>query len=207
MSNRSATAFAHTLESRAPVLEPLIVIAIASLLTSWAIQPYITHSLSQQGTLAQGAAQAALWLAGVLAPISAFVKALAAALVCWACAIYLDVRIPLAKLLSVFCMAEVLFSLRELTLWAVLAMRGFDGVRTTADLVVALGVNAFVHPSSVLGKIATGSWDAFTLIWAILAYWMIRSAFKTDARSAACLAAVVFCVRVLFTAASQLYSI
>jgi hypothetical protein len=207
MSNRSATAFAHTLESRAPVLEPLIVIAIVSLLTSWAIQPYIVHSLSQQGALAQGAAQAALWLAGVLAPISAFFKALAAALVCWACAIYLDVRIPLVKLVSVFCMAEVLFSLRDLTLWAVLAMRGLDGIRTTADLLVAFGINAFVHPASVAGRIATGSWDMFTFAWAILAYWMLRAAFKTDARSAACLAAVVFCMRVLFAAASQLYSV
>ncbi len=203
-------AFADTLESHTPVVEPLIVIAIVSLLSHrGAIQPYIVHSLSQQGPLAQSrrGGEFALWLAGVLAPVSAFVKASAAALVCWACAIYLDVRIPLVKLLSIFCMAEVLFCLRDLTLWAVLAMRGLDSIRTTADLLVAFGINAFVHPASTAGKIATGSWDVFTFAWALLAYWMIRAAFKPDARSAMCLAAVVFFVRVLFTAASQLYSV
>jgi hypothetical protein len=207
MPSRTATAFARTLDSRAPVLEPLIVIAIVSLLTSWAIQPYIAQSLQQQGAIVQGAAQAALWLAGVLAPVSALVKAFAAALVCWACAIYLDVRLPLLKLLSMFCMAEVLFSLRDLTMCAVLATRGINAVHTTADLMVAMGINAFVQSSTMLAKIATGSWDFFTVAWAILAYWMIRAAFKTDARSAVCLALVVFCVRVLFAAATHLYSV
>ena len=207
MSSRSAMNCPSPLDARTPVLEPLIVIAMLSLLTSWAMQPYIAHSLSQQGIVVQGAAQAALWLTGVLSPVAAFMKAFGAALVCWACATLLGVRMPLLKLLSIFCIAEVLFSLRDVAMWAVLAARGLQSMHTTSDLIVAFGLNAFVQSSSALSKIALQSWDCFTVGWALLAYFMIRSTFKTDSRVSVCLAVCVLLTRILFAAASQLYSV
>ena len=199
--------FARTLEKQTPVIEPLLVIATLSLLTSWAIQPYITHALLQQGAIVQDAAQTALWISGVLSPFAAFGKAFCATLVCWACGIFLDVRVPLSKLLSLFCIAEVWFSARDVAMWAVLATRGIESVHTTADLAVLFGLSSFVQSSSAIAKIAIQSWDFFTFTWALLAFWMLRAAFKMDARSSACFAAIAFAVRVLFTAATQLYTI
>src|SRR5450631_4038267 len=145
MSSRAAAILARTIESRSPVIEPLAIIAIVSLLSSWAIQPFVTHALSQQSAVAQGAAQAALWLAGVLSPFAALAKALAAAVVCWSCGIFLGERLSFAKLISVFCLAEVVFTLRDVALLGVLAARGLDSMRTTSDLIVAFGINGFLH--------------------------------------------------------------
>jgi hypothetical protein len=207
MSSRSAAALARIVEQRTPILEPLAVIATVSLLTSWAIQPYVVHALAQQGAVAQGAAQAALWLSGVISPFSALAKATMAALVCWSCAIYFEQRLSLLKLVSIFCIAEMLFSLRDLTMWGVLTARGIQGVRSTSDLMVAFGLNAFLPVTSATSRIATESWDFFTVAWGIAAFWMIRALFKTDTRSSVLLAAMAVFVRTLFAAASLLYSI
>jgi hypothetical protein len=189
------------------VIEPLVVIAAVSLVTSWAMQPYLTHALAEQGTIAQGAAQAALWLSGVLSPFAAFGKAVAAALVCWSCAIYLDQRVSLLRLVSVFCLAEMTFSIRDLAMWGVLALRGVGNVHSTADLLVATGMNAFAHARSPLGRIAFESWDFFTVAWGVVAWWLIRILLKLDARSSAGLALMAFAVRTLFAAASMLYTV
>jgi len=207
MNSRAAGTFARIVEQRTPVIEPLAIVATVSLLTTWAIQPYFAHALAQQGAAAQGAAQAALWLSSVLSPLTALVKAVAAALICWSCAVYLDERLSLLKLVSIFCIAETLFSLRDLTMLGVLAARGVDSVRTTSDLMVAFGINAFFQAPSSLERIGFESWDLFTVAWGILIFWMIRALFKTDTRSAACLAAMAFTFRTLFAAASLLYSL
>jgi hypothetical protein len=207
MNSRPAGTFARIVEQRSPVIEPLAIVATVSLLTAWAIQPYVVHALAQQGAAAQGAAQAALWLSGVLSPLTALVKAVAAALICWSCAVYLDERLSLLKLVSIFCVAETLFSLRDLTMLAVLSARGVDAVRTTSDLMVAFGINAFVHSPSSLARIGLESWDLFTVAWGLLSFWMIRAVFRTDTRSTACLAAMAFTFRTLFAAASLLYSL
>ena len=192
---------------RAIVIEPLVVIAAVSLLTSWAIQPYVIHALVEQGSVAQGAAQAALWLSGVLSPFAAFGKAVAAALVCWSCAIYLEQRVSLLKLVSIFCVAEIVFSVRDVAMWGVLAARGINSVHSTADLLVATGLNAFSHAQSPLARIAFESWDFFTLAWGVVVWWLIRLILRLDARSAAGLAVMAFAVRTLFAAASMLYTV
>jgi hypothetical protein len=207
MSNRHAGVLAHLVERRTPILEPILVVASVSLLTSWAIQPYVVHALAQQGAVAQGAAQAALWLSGVLSPFAAFAKAAVAALVCWSCAIYLGERLSLLKLISIFCLAEMVFSLRDLSMWIVLALRGVERVHSTADLMVAFGLNAYLRSPSALARVAFESWDVFTVAWALVICWMIRGFFKIDLRSSAFLAAMAFSVRTLFAAASLLYGI
>lgn len=207
MSSRAAEIPGIVGANRTLLIEPLMVIALVSLLTSWAIQPYITHALAQQGSVAQGAAQAALWFSGLLSPVAAFAKAVAAALVCWACAIFVGERISLLKLISIFCVAETIFSIRDLATWGVLALRGVENVRSTADLMVATGLNAFVRPQSPLGRLAFESWDFFSLAWGALVWWLIRTSIKLDARSAAGLALIAFAVRTLFAAASMLYTV
>jgi len=207
MNNRPAERLASVIDRRTPVIEPLVVIAIASLITTWMIQPYVAHALAQQGGAAQSAAQAALWFSGVLSPLAAFGKALAAALVCWACSVFLGERLPLIKLVSVFCVAEVVFSLRDLTMMAVLLARGVDGVRTAADLMVAFGMNAFVHRPSPLQRIGFETWDLISVVWAATVFAMLRVVFKANRRSAAALAIVALVFRVLFSAAALLYSL
>ena len=157
---------AAVVDRRSPVFEPLAAIAIVSLITSWIMQPYLVHALVEQGSVAQHAAQGALWLSGVLSPFAAFGKALAAALVCWSCSVFLGERMSLAKLISIFCVAEVVFSLRDLTVAGVLVARGVGAVHTTADLMVAFGVNAFVRGMSPLQRISVETWDFFTIAWA-----------------------------------------
>jgi hypothetical protein len=207
MNNYRSEKLAGILERRAPVVEPLIVIALASLITTWAIQPYVAHALAQQGAAAQGAAQAALWISGVLSPLAAFGKALAAALVCWACSVFLGERLSLIKLVSVFCIAETIFSLRDLAMIGVLIARGVDGVRTGADLMVAFGVNAFLHKPSALQRVGFETWDFFSIVWAAAVFAMIRGVFKASRRSAALLAIIALAFRVLFSAAALLYSL
>ena len=207
MSSRPAQILGKLGADRTFVIEPMAVIAAVSLLTSWAIQPYVTHALLQQGSVAQGAAQAALWLSGVLSPFAAFGKAVAAALVCWSCAIYLDQRVSLLKLVSIFCLAEVVFSVRDLAMWGVLALRGIDSVHSAADLLVATGVNAFAHAQSPVVRIAFESWDFFTVAWGVLVWWLIQIVLKLDARSSVALALMAFAARTLFAAASMLYTI
>jgi hypothetical protein len=207
MPTRSSTALARVVEERMPILEPLTVIAVVSLVTAWAIQPYVVHALAQQGAVAQSAAQAALWLSGVLSPFSALAKALLGALVCWSGAIYLGERVSLLKLISAFCLAETVFSLRDLTMWGVLAARGIGNVRSAADLMVAFGPNAFLRSQSAITRVALESWDFFTVAWGITIFWMIRTLFKIGIRSSICLAAMAVFVRTLFAAASLLYSI
>jgi hypothetical protein len=207
MSRRPARILGILGADRAFVIEPLAVIAAISLLATWAMQPYVIHALAQQGTVAQGAAQAALWLSGVLSPFAAFGKAMAAALVCWSCAIYLDQRVSLLKLMSIFCLAELVFSVRDLATWGVLAVRGIDSVHSVADLLVATGLNAFAHARSPLGRIAFESWDFFTVAWGVVVWSLIRIMLKLDARSAAALALMAFAVRTLFAAASMLYTV
>ncbi len=207
MSGRPAQTLTKLGADRVFVIEPLAAIAAISLLASWAMQPYITHALAEQGTVAQGAAQAALWFSGVLSPFAAFGKAMAAALVCWSCAIYLDQRVSLLKLMSIFCLAELVFSARDLAAWGVLAARGINSVHSAADLLVATGLNAFTHARSPLGRIAFESWDFFTVAWSVLVWWLIRSMLKLDARSSAGLALMAFAVRTLFAAASMLYTL
>jgi hypothetical protein len=205
MRSPSAGRLAQIVDARTPIVEPLAIVAISSLLTAWAMQPFVGHALVQQGSVAQGAAQAALWLAGVLAPVMALAKASMAALVCWSGAVYLGERLSLVKLISLFCVAETISALRDLTMLSVLAVRGIDSVRTTADLMVAFGVNAYLRSPSALARVAFESWDLFTVAWALLAFWMIRALFRTDRGSAACLAVMVFAFRTLFAAASLLY--
>jgi hypothetical protein len=207
MNNQSAGRLAAAIERRTPMFEPLVAIAIVSLMTSWVIQPYVAQALAQQGPVAQQAAQGALWLSGVLSPFAAFGKAFAAALVCWACAVFLGERLSLAKLVSVFCVAEMVFSLRDLTVAGVLAARGVGAVHTTADLVVAFGVNAFVHGTSPLQRIGFETWDFFTVAWASLACALLRAICKSSVRSAVLLAAVAFTVRTMFAAAALLYTL
>jgi hypothetical protein len=199
--------FRRQLETRLLVIEPLTMIAIISLLASWAIQPFVSQALIEHGTAAQGAAQAALWLSGVLSPITAFMKALGATLVCWSCAVFLGERVSFGKLLSVFCIAEMLFSLRDIALVCVLAAHGLANVHSTADLMVAFGISGFLHSQSAMARMAFESWDAFTVAWALFSFWMIRALFKTDTRAAACLAVMAFAFRTLFAAAGQLYTL
>ena len=99
MNGRPGGALTRFVDQRAPVFEPLALIALVSLTTTWVIQPFVVHALSQQGAPAQGAAQAALWLSGVLAPFAALAKAIAAALICWSCAVFFGERLPFGKLL------------------------------------------------------------------------------------------------------------
>lgn len=205
MTERVPAGLDRVLENRAFVFEPLAIIAILSLVTSWAIQPFVVQALAQQGTAAQTAAQAALWISGVISPATALVKALGTALVCWACAVFLNDRLSFIKMISVFCIAEMVFSLRDVALVGVLVARGLGSVHSTADLMVGFGVNSFFHAKTSLARIGLESWDAFTVVWALAGAWMIRACFKTDIRSTACLALMAFAVRTLFSAASQLY--
>lgn len=207
MTNGTSARFGRYLETRPMVIEALTIIAIVSILSSWAIQPFVSHALVQHGTAAQGAAQAALWLSGVLSPITAFIKALGATLVCWSCAVFLRERVSFGKLLSVFCIAEMLFSLRDIALVCVLAARGLANVHSAADLMVAFGVNGFLHSQSALTRLAFESWDAFTVAWALLSFWMIRTLFNTDKRATLCLTLMAFAFRTLFAAAGQLYTL
>jgi hypothetical protein len=207
MTNQSAGRLAAALERRMPMFEPLVAVAIISLTTSWVIQPYVAQALAQQGPAAQQAAQGALWLSGVLAPFAALGKALAAALVCWACAVFLGERLSLVTLVSAFCVAEVVFSLRDLTVAGVLAARGLGAVHTTADLMVEFGINAFVHGTSPLQRISFETWDFFTVAWAAFVCALVRGVCKSSARSAVVLAAVAFTVRTLFAAAALLYTL
>jgi hypothetical protein len=207
MSNNRANRFAAVVERRGPVVEPLAAIAIVSLVTSWVIQPYLAHALAGQGPVAQQAAQGALWLSGVLSPFAAFGKALAAALVCWSCSVFLRERLSFAKLVSVFCVAEVVFSLRDLTVAGVLAARGVGAVHTTADLMVAFGINAFVAGSSPLQRIGFETWDLFTVAWALIVCALLRGVCKSSARSAVVLAVITFAARTLFAAAALLYTL
>jgi hypothetical protein len=174
MTSRPPGTLARIIERRAFVLEPLAIISIVSLSSTWAIQPYVAHALAQQGAAAQGAAQAAIWFSGVLSPLSALAKALAAALVCWACAVWLDERLPMLKLVSMFCIAEIVHSLRDLTMLGVLAARGIGSVRATSDLMVAFGLNAFLHPASSLARVGFESWDLFSVAWGFAIFLMMR---------------------------------
>lgn len=205
MRSPSLGRFVQIVDSRTPIVEPLAVVAVTSLLTAWAMQPFVARALVQQGSVAQGAAQAALWLSGVLAPVMALGKAAVAALVCWSGAVYLGERLSVVKLLSLFCCAETVSGLRDLSMLGVLAVRGVERVRTTSDLMVAFGVNAYLRSPSALARVAFESWDLFTVAWALLAFMMMRALFRTDRGSAACLAAMVFAFRTLFAAASLVY--
>jgi hypothetical protein len=207
MSIQPSRAIARIVEARAPIVEPMIVIAIVSLSTAFAIQPYVAQALAGQGAVAQGAAQAALWLSGVLSPFSALGKALAAALVCWSAAIFLEERLPFVRLLSVFCIAETVFCARDLTMWAVLFVRGVANVHSSADLLVPFGLSAMVGAHSPSARIALESWDLFSLLWSGLVFWLLRALFAKDRRTAAVLALVALTVRSLFTAAGLLYSL
>lgn len=207
MSDHSGGPLARAIEERNPIFEPLVVVAVVSLFTSWAIQPYVVHALAPQGAVAQGAAQTALWLSGLLAPISALAKATMAALVCWACAVYLDEGVSLIRLVSIFCLAEMVFCLRDLSMWIVLALRGVEHIRSAGDLMVAFGVNAYLQSSSALARVAFESWDVFTVAWALVLWWMIRVFLRQGIRSSAFLAAIAFVVRALFAAATLLYRI
>jgi hypothetical protein len=198
---------ARIVDRRTPIIEPLTIVTVVSLLTAWAIQPFMVRALIPQGAAAQGAAQAALWLSGVLAPLTALIKASAAALICWSCAVYLGERLSLLKLVSMFCLAETIFALRDLTMLAVLSVRGIESVRSTADLMVAFGINAFLNSSSASARVALESWDVFSVAWGLLAFWMIRALFRIDRRSSACLALTAFAFRTLFAAAGLLYSL
>lgn len=207
MPRRPAEMLARIVDRRTPIIEPLTIVTVVSLLTAWAIQPFMVRALIPQGAAAQGAAQAALWLSGVLAPLTALIKASAAALICWSCAVYLGERLSLLKLVSMFCLAETIFALRDLTMLAVLAARGIESVRSTADLMVAFGINAFLNSSSASARVALESWDAFSVAWGLLAFWMIRALFRIDRRSSACLVLTAFAFRTLFAAAGLLYSL
>jgi hypothetical protein len=207
MNGRPVEKLAAVIDRRTPVVEPLIVIGIASLITTWMIQPYVAQALTQQGNAALSAAQAALWFSGVLSPLAAFGKALAAALVCWACSVFLGERLPLIKLVSVFCIAEVVFSLRDVAMMGVLFARGVDGIRTAADLMVAFGVNVFIHKPSPLQRIGFETWDLFSVVWAAVVFMMLRLAFKATRPTAAALAILALVFRVLFSAAALLYSL
>jgi hypothetical protein len=207
MNNVRSERFASVVDRRTPVVQPLIAIAIMSLITTWMIQPYVAHALVQQGPAAQGAAQAALWLSGVLSPLAAFGKALSAALVCWAFSVFLGERLPLVKLISVFCIAEMVFSMRDVTTMGVLVTRGVSGVRTAADLMVAFGVSAFLHKPSPLQRIGFETWDFFSIVWAAVVFAMLRVVFKMSRGSAVGLAVLVLVFRVLFSAAALLYSL
>lgn len=207
MTSRRSERISSIIDRRTPVVEPLIVIALVSLMTTWAIQPYVAHALAEQGPLAQQAAQVGLWISGVVSPLAAFGKALAAALVCWACSVFLGARLSLFKLVSVFCIAETVFSLRDLTTIGVLLLRGVDGIRTAADLMVAFGVNAFLHKPTALQRVGFETWDLFSVVWAAVVFAMIRIAFKMPSRSAAVLAILALVFRVLFSAAALLYSL
>jgi hypothetical protein len=207
MNGASEGRVAAAVDQRVPVFEPLAAIAIVSLASSWIIQPYLVHALAQQGPVAQQAAQGALWLSGVLSPFAALGKALAGAIVCWSCSVLLDERISLAKLVSVFCVAEVVFSLRDLTVAGVLVARGLGAVHTAADLTVAFGINAFVHGTSPLQRIGIETWDFFTIAWAALVCALLRGVCKSSVRAAVMLAVVAFAVRTLFAAAALLYTL
>lgn len=207
MPRRPAEMLARIVDRRTPIIEPLTIVTVVSLLTAWAIQPFMVRALIPQGAAAQGAAQAALWLSGVLAPLTALIKASAAALICWSCAVYLGERLSLLKLVSMFCLAETIFALRDLTMLAVLAARGIESVRSTADLMVAFGINAFLNSSSASARVALESWDAFSVAWGLLAFWMLRALFRIDRRSSASLALTAFAFRTLFAAAGLLYSL
>jgi hypothetical protein len=207
MTSRPVEALARIVDRRSPVIEPLTIVAVVSLITAWTIQPFVAHALTPMGAAAQGAAQVALWLSGVLAPLTALMKAGAAALACWSCAVYLGERLPLVKLVSMFCVAETTFAVRDLALAGVLVARGIESVHSTSDLMVAFGVNAFLHSPSASARIAFESWDAFSVAWGLLTFWMIRALFRIDSRSSACMALVAFAFRTLFSAASLLYSL
>lgn len=204
---RLSSALRALVQRRTPIIEPLVLIAIVSLLTSWAIQPLAMRALAQQGAIAQGAVRAALWLSAILSPLTALGKTTAAAIVCWAIAIYLDEHLPLLKLVSMFCIAETFFSLRDLAMWGVLVLRGAAGIRGTADLVVPFGLNAFMHADSTLTRLAFESWDFFHIAWGLVVCWMLRAVFGTALRSSARLAIAVLFFRLLFAGASRLYGI
>ena len=199
--------FAGVIGRRRPILGPLMTIAAVSLTTSWIIQPYLAHALGAQGSVAQQAAQGALWVSGMLSPLAALGKALGLAVVCWSCSVFLGERIPLAKLISVFCVAEIVFSLRDLTAAGVLVARGIGAVHSPADLMIGFGVNAFVHAVSPLQRISLETWDFFTVAWASLVCACLCGACKVSARPAIVLALVAFAVRVLFAASALLYTL
>lgn len=207
MTSRAAGTFARIMDERMPVFEPLVLIALASLGTTWVLQPFVAHALAQQGAPAQGAAQVALWLSGVLSPIAALGKAVGAALICWSCAVFLGEHVTLRKLISVFCVAEAVFAFRDLAVAGVLLARGVETVRTASDLMVAFGVRAFLGHPSALERVSFETWDLFSVAWAIVIFGLLRAAFRMNPRPAACLAAVALVFRTLFAAATLLYSL
>lgn len=207
MPIQPASAVARIVQTRTPIFEPMIVIAAVSLSTAFAIQPFVSQALSAQGPVAQGAAQTALWLSGVLSPFAALGKALAASLVCWSAAVFLEERLPFTQLLSMFCIAEIVFSARDLAMWAILLARGVASVHSSADLLVPFGLGAILSAPSPLTRIALESWDFFSLVWCALVFWLLRALFVRGRATAAVLALLTLAVRSLFSAASLLYGL
>jgi hypothetical protein len=191
---------------RAGPLESLALIATVALLSSWGMRPFVAQALAPMGPVAQHSAEAALWLSAVAAPFAALVKAAAAALVCWAASILLNERLSLVKLISIFCVAEALFCVRDLGLLGLLSLRGLAAIHSTSDLIVPFGAAFFIHARSAPWRIAVSSWDIFHLAWAVLLYFLLKESFKLPKRSAACLALTALALRVLFAAATMLYT-
>ena len=145
-------------------LGSLTAIAVINVVSAWLIRPFANAALADDSSAAQGVAFA-FWLSGALSPLVALVQALLLGAAAWAMLTLGGTLVRFGRLLTVLLAGQVLLSLDNLFIAAVLLVRGIAAVTKPADLWVPQGLDIFFSVGSPVAQAIAGNVTLFHVAW------------------------------------------
>ena len=155
-----------TLRGRSPVFVPLVAIALIGFVASLAMRPALAEALRPRGEAVVSGAVFYLWLAAVLSPGLALLKAGVLAALGWALATLFSREVPVRALFSLLLVGQAILALRDVLAVTVVYARGLAGISGLDVLDVSLGLDVFLPdlgPGALAVAASIGPCD---LLWA-----------------------------------------
>lgn len=155
-----------------PILPPLVLVVVFSSTAAYALQPMLGAALDADVV---AAVRAWLWIAVLLAPVTAGGKALAFSAVAWSVLVLAGRDVGFRRLVSVFLYGEALLGLQPVVLAFVLQLRGSAAVSSPEDLYVPMGLDGLVRPDSpALAAVVQGLGAVHAVWFAFLVVALVR---------------------------------
>lgn len=156
-----------TIQDRAPVAEPLLVLTAANCLIAVSMYPAFVRAVSSQGLVAARLAEMVFWVTIGAYPFLTLLKAGVLGATGWAIAAVAGVTAPFRRLFSLLLHAEILLLAQMALSVVVLHLRGLETIGDPADLLVYWGLDFFWEPESVVLKVVLANGGVFHALWIV----------------------------------------
>lgn len=167
------------IRDRAPILAPALVAGVLSLATVVATLPLVRLAYAAHPELSVPAGDA-LWAMGLLSPFATLLKGVLLGGVAWSVLVLSGTQVRYRTLTSAVIYGQIILVLQGAWVTALLWMRGAAALHQPSDLMLPMGLDAFVSNSSSALAVVARSVTPFYCAWFVFLSVVITRAARSS---------------------------